>query len=215
MGAQPACDTVVFDFGGVLLDWDPRHLYRKLFDDPARMEWFLAEVCSPAWNLAQDGGRSWADAEAEAIARHPAEAELIRAYRSRWHEMIAGPIAGTVALLEDLAAAGVPLYGITNFAADTCRETIARNPFFGHFKGIVISGEVNLLKPDPRIFHRLADDHGVELTRAVFIDDVEKNCAGARRVGMAAIRFVSPAQTRADLAAIRSDTAAMAAARRV
>lgn len=200
--ARKKRDIVVFDFGNVLLDWNPRHLYRKLFTDHAQMEWFLTEVCSPAWNLAQDGGRPWVDAEAEAIARHPAQATHIRAFRARWHEMVSGPIAGSVALLHDLARANVPLYGITNFAADTCAETLERFAFFNLFHGIIVSGDVKLLKPDARIYRRLETDHSVDLARCVFIDDVEANCAGARAVGMAAIRFETPEQLRRDLGSV-------------
>ena len=191
--------VVVYDVGGVLLDWDPRHLYSKIFDDPARMEWFLAEVCSPAWNIAQDGGRPWADAEAEAIARHPGCAAEIRAFRSRWHEMVRGPIPGAVALLEELYAASVPLYAITNFAADTFRETTERFEFFDRFAGIVVSGDEHMLKPDPRIFQLLEQRYQLDLADCVFIDDVAKNCDGARACGMHAIQFVSPAETRAAL----------------
>jgi len=202
VAAQQHISTVVFDFGGVLIAWDPRHLYRKIFDDPAEMEWFLAEVCNGAWNLAQDEGRPWADAEAEAIARHPGYATQIRAYRARWHEMVPGPIAGSVTLLERLAEAGVPLYAITNFAADTLRETREKYTFFRHFRGIVVSGEVGLLKPDPAIFRRLADDHGVELSSALFIDDVAKNVAAAGAAGMQAIHFSSPAELEDRLVAL-------------
>lgn len=184
--------TVVFDVGNVLLDWDPRHLYAKIFTDRAEMEWFLAEVCHPAWNLAQDGGRSWAEAEAEAISRHPSYADNIRSFRARWHEMIPSSYAPAVDALEKLSAAGVPLYAITNFAADTFDETCERFPFFARFDGIVVSAKVRLLKPDPRIYHRLAEDHGIELADCVFLDDNPLNCAAARDVGMQAIHVTTP-----------------------
>lgn len=184
--------TVVFDVGNVLLDWDPRHLYSKIFEDPGEMEWFLAEVCPPHWNVAQDEGRSWRDAEAEAIARHPGHAETIRAFRARWHEMIPSAFEPAVAALEKLAEARVPLYAITNFAADTFVETCERFAFFRLFDGIVVSGKVGILKPDPRIFHRLRDDHGVALGDCVFLDDNAMNCAAAREVGMHAIQVTSP-----------------------
>ena len=193
--------TVVFDFGGVLLEWDPRHLYRKIFADPAEMEWFLANVCTGDWNIAQDKGRPWPVAEAEAIARHPTYAEPIRDFRARWHEMVPHALTGTVDILETLAVRGVPLYGITNFAADTCREAREKYSFFGHFRGIVVSGEIGILKPDAAIFQRLATDHRVDLTTCLFIDDVQKNVDGARAAGMAAVRFETPAKLRVDLAA--------------
>jgi 2-haloacid dehalogenase len=192
--------VVVFDFGGVLLDWNPRHLYQRIFADPVRMEWFLTEVCSHAWNLEQDRGRSWSDAEAEAIARHPDFADEIRAFRAHWHEMIPQPIADTVALLDELAASDVPLYAITNFASDTCRETFERFSFFSAFKGVVISGDENVLKPDPRIYQMLADRYALDLSDCVFIDDVAANCEGARACGMQAIQFVSADHARASLA---------------
>lgn len=195
-------DTVVFDVGLVLLEWDPRHLYRKIFpDDAEKMEWFLTEVCPSSWNLEQDRGRPWEEAIAEAVSRHPAYEAEIRAYRARWNEMVPGAIEGSVALLETLSAAGVPLFAITNFASDTFVEARARFDLFKHFRGIVVSGDEKVLKPDPRIYHILAERHDVDLTRSIFIDDSEKNVIGARAVGMAAHHFTSPTELAADLRA--------------
>jgi 2-haloacid dehalogenase len=192
--------TAVFDIGLVLLEWDPRHLYRKLFSgDEARVEWFLREVCPPAWNLEQDRGRSWAEAVAEASARHPTVAAEITAYRERWHEMVPGPIAGSVALLEALAARGVPLFAITNFAADTFSEAQARFPFFSHFRGIVVSGTEGVVKPSADIFHLLANRYGLALADCLFIDDSLPNVQGARAVGMHAHHFTAPATLEAEL----------------
>ncbi len=188
--------TVVFDVGNVLVDWDPRHLYRKVFADTARMDLFLSEVCHPAWNLAQDAGRPWPEAEREAIARHPDLAPEIRAYRARWHEMLSGDIPESVAILEELAAKRVPLYAITNFAADTFAETCARFPFFRHFQGIVVSGTEKLIKPDARIYQLLATRYDLDLSACVFIDDSAKNCIGARAAGMHAIDFVGAGDAR-------------------
>lgn len=197
--------TIVFDVGGVLLDWNPRHLYRKIFSDTEDMEWFLANVCTPEWNAAQDQGRAWHVAEAEAIARHPSHADSIHAFRARWHEMIPSPIDGTVAILENLARQGVPLYAITNFASETFRETTARFAFFRHFRGIVVSGDIGMLKPDPAIYQRLANDHGVDLTHAVFIDDVAHNVAAAHALGMTAITFSDARQLGTSLVALGFD----------
>jgi HAD superfamily hydrolase (TIGR01509 family) len=194
--------TVVFDFGGVLLEWNPRYLYRKIFADEAEMEWFLANVCTSDWNFAQDQGRPWPEAEAEAIARHPKYAGEIRAFRARWHEMVPHAIQGTVDVLEELAARGVPLYAITNFAADTCAECRNKFAFFRHFRGIIVSGEIGILKPDAAIYQRLASDYGLDLTTCLFIDDVPKNVDGAHATGMQAIRFESPAKLSADLIAL-------------
>ncbi|KAB2910222.1 MAG: HAD-IA family hydrolase [Hyphomicrobiaceae bacterium] len=196
-------DTVVFDIGNVLLDWDPRHLYRKMFADHSRMEWFLTHVCSPDWNRRQDAGRAWAEAEADLLARYPDLREEIIAFRGRWPEMVSGPLHDTVAVLEELRSANVPLYAITNFAADTFAVARSIFGFLGLFRGVVVSGAVKLMKPDPAIYHRLACDHAVDLSRAVFIDDSHANCEGARRAGMAAaIHFKGAAPLRDELRAL-------------
>jgi 2-haloacid dehalogenase len=194
-------DIVVFDVGAVLIEWDPRHLYRKLIPDADALERFLAHVCTPQWNVSQDAGRSWEEAETEAISRHPDKAELIRAYRARWHEMVPGPIGGTVAILEELADAGTPLHAITNFAADTFAETRRRFGFFQRFQSIVVSGEIGITKPDARIFRHLAEQQRIDLARAVLIDDSAANCAAARDLGMGVVHFKEPGQTRRELIA--------------
>jgi 2-haloacid dehalogenase len=197
--AAPRIDTVVFDIGHVLLDWDPRHLYRKVFADASEMEWFLREVCPYTWNLEQDRGRPWPDAEAEAIARYPTYAAQIRAYRARWGEMVPGDIAGTVQILRTLQRQAVPLYAITNFSADTFIEAQARFPYLSEFRGVIVSGRERLLKPHPAIYNRLAEAYDLDLRRCVFIDDSRPNCDAAQRVGMAAIHFSSPDATSAAL----------------
>ena len=200
--SSQALTTVVFDIGNVLLDWDPRHLYRTIFADPAEMAWFLAHVCTPDWNIAQDKGRPWAEAEAEAVARHPGYASQIYAFRARWPETVSGPITGTVAILDRLARAHVPLYAITNFASDTFRQAQQHYAFLRLFRGVVVSDDLGILKPDPAIYQRLAAEFGVDLTRCVFIDDSEKNVAGARAVGMTAIHFSTPAHLAKELVAL-------------
>ncbi len=198
MAAAPI-DTVVFDIGHVLLEWDPRHLYRTVFADASEMEWFLTEVCPYTWNLEQDRGRPWPEAEAEAIARHPSYAAAIRAYRARWIEMVPRDIAGTVAILRSLQQRAVPLYAITNFAADTFTEAQRRFPYLAEFRGAVVSGRVGLLKPDPAIYKLLAKTFDLDLERCAFIDDNMANCAAARGLGMAAIHFTGPDPTRTSL----------------
>jgi 2-haloacid dehalogenase len=193
-------EVIVFDFGGVLLDWNPRHLYRKLIADEAEMERFLAEVCTPAWNLQQDAGRSFADAVAELTAQFPAQAELIRAYDARWSEMIRGPIAGTIAILEELSTAGYPLYGLTNWSAEKFAETQPRYPFFQLFEHIVVSGAVKLIKPNPRIYQLLLERIGRPASACLFIDDSVPNVEAAQRLGFDAVHFESPDQLRAKLA---------------
>ncbi|HET8729185.1 MAG TPA: HAD family phosphatase [Alphaproteobacteria bacterium] len=196
MTAQPL--VPVFDIGGVFLDWNPRHLYRKLFEDEAAMEHFLETVCSPDWNLQQDAGRSWAEAVAELTERFPDHAEMIGYYDTRWEEMIPRIFHGTVGILEELQARG-PVYAITNFSVEKFAHAKTLWPFLASFDGCVVSGECRLLKPDAAIYRRLCDEYGLAPERCLFIDDVQKNVEGARAVGMQAVRFESPEQLRADL----------------
>lgn len=188
MTAATRRSIVIFDLGGVLLEWNPRHLYRKLIQDEASCERFLAEVCHPDWNVRQDAGRSFAEAEAEAIARHPDKAELIRAWLLRFDEMIPRAIQGTVDILERLHARGVPLYALTNFSGETFRPTRKRFPFFDRFRGIVVSGDEKMLKPEARIYRLLCERYGVDPKEAVFIDDSPKNAEGAGAVGISTLR---------------------------
>jgi len=191
--------NVVFDLGMVLIEWDPRHLYRKVFADEAKMEWFLKEVTHPAWNLEQDRGRSFDEAVQEATTRHPDHAAEIAMYRDRWMEMVPGSIPGSVAILEELHAKGVPLYAITNWNGDTFRATKARFPFLGLFRDIVVSGDEKLIKPDAAIFQLLARRNHLALADSLFIDDSLKNVHGAQAAGMQAHHFTSPENLRADL----------------
>ncbi len=187
-------DAVVFDVGGVLIEWNPRHLYRRLFaGDEGKMERFLTEVCSPAWNLRQDAGRSWADGTAELIARWPEQAALIRAFDERWEEMVPGPLDETIALVEALKRRGVPLYCLTNFSSAKFELTRRRFAVFALFDGIVVSGEIGMVKPDPAIFQHLLQRFRLRAGRCLFVDDVAANVAGARAVGMHAHRFRSAA----------------------
>jgi 2-haloacid dehalogenase len=206
-----AVDAVVFDLGGVLIDWNPRHLYRKLFEDEARMEQFLTEICSPVWNVSLDAGRSFDDGIAELLPRHPEEAHLIRAWKDRWEEMLAGPIHGTVAILEELHAAGVALHALTNWSAETFPIGRRHYPFLDRFRTILVSGQERIVKPDPRIFHLLIERTGVVPQRTVFIDDSQKNADAAAGLGFKAIRFTDPENLRARLSELGALPAAAAA----
>jgi len=191
--------NIVFDLGKVVIEWDPRHLYRKVFASEGEMEWFLAEVCHGAWNLEQDRGRSFEDGVREAIARHPRHAREIAMYDERWMEMVPGAIDGTVEIIEELHARGTPLYAITNWNGDKFRETRARFPVLSRFRDIVVSGDERLLKPDPEIFHLYSRRNGVKLEDSLFIDDGPKNVKGAEAVGMTAHHFTTPEALRAEL----------------
>jgi 2-haloacid dehalogenase len=194
--------TVIFDLGGVLIDWNPRYLYRKLFvDDEPGMERFLAEVTTAAWNHSLDAGKPFAEGVAELIAKHPAERERIEAYHSRWIETISGPIFGTVEILEDLAERKVPLYAITNWAAETF-DIVRRDPayaFLDLFGEIYVSGSLRMAKPEPAIFHHALGRIGGEASDCLFIDDVEKNIRAAAALGITVHHFTSPEGLAADL----------------
>ena len=192
--------AVVFDLGGVLIDWNPRYLYRTLFDgDDAAMEHFLTHVCSPAWNHRQDAGRSFADGCAELVGEFPEARALIEAWRERFDETLGGAIAGTVEILAALRERGVPLYALSNWWAETFPIARARFDFLGWFDGIVISGELGVAKPDPRIFAHLLETYGLRADATVFIDDLPANVAAAAAAGMHPILFTDPAALRAAL----------------
>lgn len=194
-------DSVVFDLGCVLIDWNPRHLYRNLIADEGERERFLAEVCPQSWNERQDAGRPLADALAERVDRYPQHAALIRAYYGRWEEMLGGPIEGTVELLERLHARGVPLYALTNWSAELFPIARRRFGFLGRFRGIVVSGEEGVIKPDAEIFRRLCARHGIVPARSLFVDDNPANAEAALRLGFRAHRFETPARLAEELAA--------------
>jgi 2-haloacid dehalogenase len=191
--------NIVFDLGMVLIEWDPRHLYRKVFDDEDKMEWFLANVCHSAWNLEQDKGRSFDDGVIEATSRHPEFVKEIAMYRDSWMEMVPGAIEGSVTILEELHIKGVPLYAITNWNGDTFRATRSRFGFLSLFKDIVVSGDEKILKPEPAIFELLVKRNGIKLRDSLFIDDSVKNVLGAKAVGMLGHHFVTPDGLRDDL----------------
>lgn len=199
---RPDSTAVVFDLGGVLLDWDPRYLYRKLFDDEEEMEYFLSEVCSPEWNVQQDAGRPFDEAVAERAARFPHYQALIEAYFSRWHEMLHGPIQGTVDILSELRNGGYFLCALSNWSAETFPIAYRRYDFLQWFEHIVLSGEEETVKPRPRIYRRLLARIGRPAGECIFIDDVDRNVQAAQALGFNAVRFRNPEALRAELHAM-------------
>lgn len=192
--------VVVFDLGGVLVDWNPRYLYRKLFDgDDAGMERFLAEVCGHDWNLAQDAGRPFAEACALLVERHPEQKHLIEAYHRRWPEMLGGPIHGTVDILRELKARATPLYALTNWSAETFPIALELYDFLHWFEGTVVSGREKLVKPDPRIYRLLLERYGIDPAAAIYIDDNPANAAAAATLGLHGIHFTAPDALRDEL----------------
>ena len=191
--------VVVFDLGGVLINWDPRNLYRKIFrGDENAMEAFLAEVCTVEWNERQDAGRT----AAELLPRHVDKIDLIEAFSQRFDEMITGPVAETVDILADLKRAGVPRYALTNWSAETFPPQRDRFPFLSWFDGIVVSGQEGVIKPEPRIFRILLERYRIAPEEAVFIDDNPGNAAAAASLGIHGIHFRSPALLRRELEAL-------------
>ena len=184
-------DAVVFDIGGVLLDWNPRYLYRKLFDDEAELEYFLSAVCTPEWHHDNDLGVPMETTCGRLAAAHPEYAEQIWAWGRRSEEMIAGPIEETVAVLRELRDAGVRCYALTNMESWTFPLRQARFPFFGWFAGIVVSGHEGVAKPDPEIFRRVLERFNLAAARTLLIDDAERNVDAARAVGWQALGFTA------------------------
>lgn len=185
----PAVRAVVWDVGHVLYDWDIRHLYAKLIDDPDRLDWFLSTVVTREWHFQHDRGRPFAETSAELIAAFPAERALIEAYGPRWLETIPGPVPGTHDLVERLDAAGIPQYAITNFSAEFWAMFRPTAPIFDTFRDIIVSGEEQLMKPDPAIWALAERRFGLSGPDIFFIDDNPANVAGALEAGWRAHRF--------------------------
>lgn len=193
--------AVVFDVGHVLYDWDPRTLYAKLIPDAAELDWFLANVVTRDWHFQHDAGRAFADTSAELSRQYPAYASLIAAYGPRWLETIPGPMPGMLDLVEDLAAADVPLFAITNFSDEFWAMFRPTAPVFDHFREIVVSGAEGLVKPHRAIFDLAMMRFGLAPGEALFIDDRFDNVAGGEAVGLLGHVFDGVAGVRAALAA--------------
>lgn len=192
-------DTFVFDLGGVLVDWNPAHLYRKLIPDPDEMQRFLGTVCTLEWNSEQDRGRSLAEGTAALVSEYPEHAELIEAYYGRWEEMVPDQFDESVALLAELRDGDYRLYALSNWSAETFPNVRHRFPFLDWFDDVVISGEVGVVKPEPEIYHLIRDRFQIEPSTTLFIDDSAANIAAAREAGFVVHHFQDPAGLRAYL----------------
>lgn len=193
---------VVFDLGGVLIDWNPRHLYRDLIPDEDEREAFLTEVVGQSWNREQDSGRPIAEANAWLIARHPDKRDLIEAYYGQFDCMMKDAIHGTVAVLEELHAQGTPLYVLSNWSAETFHHAEARFAFLRLFDGLLISGREGMRKTDPEIFRLLARRFDLAPERTLFIDDHAPNIESALALGFHGHHFGEPAALRRELVAL-------------
>jgi len=192
--------AVVFDVGNVLYHWDPRNLYRRLIGDEAALERFIEETDFVAWHFGLDEGRVFADEAAALAGRFPHHKPLIDAWGPRFGESISGPVAGMAELVAELDDAGVPLFAITNFSAEFWAPFAAREAaLFDRFRGIIVSGEEKMVKPDPRIFALALERFGITAGEALFVDDRADNVAAAEAAGMRAHLFVDEPPLRARL----------------
>ena len=191
--------NIVFDLGGVLIDWNPRYVYRQIFTDETAMEHFLATVCNSSWDAYQDEGRSLAEGVKILSQRHPEHAHLIKIYHERWHEMLKGEISATVAILHQLKRLNFKLYSITNWSHETFPYARKTCPCLQHFLDIVISGEEKVIKPNKKIFEILLIRNNLKATESVFIDDNFNNITAARELGFAGIHFLNPEQLSVEL----------------
>lgn len=193
--------SVIFDVGRVLFDWDLRYLFAKLIADADELEWFVTHVVTPEWHFQHDAGRALADMVPELKTEFPDHAPLIDAYATRFNETIPAPMPGSLDLVELLDAAGVPLFAITNFGHEFWEGFRPTQPIFDRFRDIVVSGTEKLMKPDPAIYRLAIERFGIDPAGAIFIDDVAKNIDGAESVGIAGHLFRNAAALEADLVA--------------
>lgn len=191
---------VVFDIGKVLIHYDPDIPYSRIIPDEEERRWFFLNVCTHDWNIEQDRGREWAVAEQELVEKYPDQEERIRAFRRHWHEMVPHAYEDSVAIMEGLIDSGHDVTMLTNFAADTFRHARELFPFLNRPRGVTVSGEVFLIKPDVEIYRLHAQNFGLDPARTLFIDDSQANVDGAKAAGWQAVHFVGADKLKADLA---------------
>ena len=194
--------AIIFDLGGVLIDWNPEHLYRKIFKNEPDMKDFLKNICTPDWNEEQDAGRTLKEATETLIKEYPSQEENIRAYYDRWHEMLAGTIEGTVEILRKLRdSKKYKIFALTNWSAETFPIALNRYEFLHWFDGVVVSGTEKIRKPFPDFYKILLNRYDIEKEEALFIDDNARNVDAAKQLGIDAIHFISAHQLSQELAA--------------
>lgn len=192
--------TIIFDLGGVLIDWNPKYLYRKIIDDEKQIDWFLENICDMHWNEQQDAGRSLMEGTIEKIKKHPDQAEKIKAYYERWSEMLGGPIEGTVSILRQLKESeDYRLYALTNWSAETFPIAQERYDFLQWFKGIVVSGVEKMRKPQAEFYQLILDRYNINASDSLFIDDNMRNVQAAEALGIDSIHYLSSKQLRKEL----------------
>ncbi|MCR9138903.1 MAG: HAD family phosphatase [Alphaproteobacteria bacterium] len=194
-------EHIVFDIGSVLLHYEPEIPYRRLLPDETERRWFFDHVCTHEWNIEQDRGRSWREAEDLLIAEYPDHETSIRAFRTHWHEMVPHAYEDTVHIMRTLIAQGRDITMLTNFAADTLHEASQRFSFLGEPRGVTVSADVGFLKPERAIYDIHVSSFGLAPAATLFIDDNAANVDGAKAAGWKAVRFIDPETLRTDLAA--------------
>jgi 2-haloacid dehalogenase len=194
---------IVFDIGKVLIHYDPDLPFSRLIPDEDERRWFFENVCTHDWNIEQDRGRSWSDAEELLIAAHPDYAENIRNFRRYWHEMVPHAYDDSVSIMEKLIAAGHDVTMLTNFAADTFAEARTRYPFLQRPRGVTVSGEVGMVKPDRGIYDYHVATFGLDPSATIFIDDSQHNVDGAKAAGWQAVLFRNAKTLEEDLERFR------------
>jgi 2-haloacid dehalogenase len=194
-------DTIIFDLGGVLIDWNPEYVYLDVFNgDQNKVDWFLNTICTSDWNIEQDAGRTFHDATEFLVKKHPEYEEWIRIYYDRWEDMLGGTIKETVALLNSIKKANShKLYALTNWSEEAFPVALQRYDFLNHFEGIVVSGEEKTRKPFPKIYEIILDRYKITPERSIFIDDNFENIQGAEKLGIKGIHFNSSKQLKDDL----------------
>lgn len=193
-------DTIIFDLGAVLIDWNPRYLYRKIFKTEDEITWFLENICTSEWNDEQDAGRSFQEATEELLKKHPDWEVPVRAWYDRWHETIQGPVAGTVDILRNIRDSKTyRLYALTNWSAETFPWALDNFEFLHWFEGIVVSGVEKMRKPFPEFYQILFDRYNVDPRTSIFIDDNIKNIEAGKKLGLTTIHFKSPEQLSEEL----------------
>ncbi len=189
-------DTIIFDLGGVLIDWNPKYVYREVFNgDEEKVDWFLNTICTHSWNEEHDAGRLIKDGNKILIAQYPEYKDLIKTYYKRWHEMLGGPIKEGVAILNKLKQVNsCKLYALTNWSAETFPVALERYDFLQYFEGIVVSGAEKTRKPFAKIYEVMLERYHLTASNCVFIDDNLENVKAARTMGMKAIQFKNSQQ---------------------
>lgn len=192
--------NIIFDLGGVLIDWNPDYVFKEVFKDDEKLAWFYREICTTDWNENQDAGYPLAKATEERVALFPQYEDLIRMYYGRWEEMLGDAIQGTVKLLKQCVdSPALKVVALTNWSAETFPVALKKFDFLHWFEGIVVSGEEMTRKPFPDIYQITLKRFDLKPEESLFIDDNKRNIEAAKALGIQSIHFSSPQQLEKEL----------------